>query len=47
MIASTAQLLSGEGAEGRPVALLRGLKFAPQEGSARDLLRPPEQDLYR
>jgi F420-0:gamma-glutamyl ligase len=39
--------LSGEGAEGRPVVLLRGLKFLPVDSSARDLLRPPDQDLYR
>ena len=47
MIASTAQLVSGEGAEGRPVTLVRGLRFPPVDGSARDLLRNPEQDLYR
>ena len=47
MVASTAQLLSGEGAEGRPIVLLRGLNFPDQEGSARDLQRSPEQDLYR
>jgi coenzyme F420-0:L-glutamate ligase/coenzyme F420-1:gamma-L-glutamate ligase len=47
MIASTAQLVSGEGAEGRPVTLVRGLQHPPQEGHAADLLRAPEQDLYR
>lgn len=46
-VAAAANLLSGEGAEGRPVVLLRGLKFPRADGSARDLLRPPEQDLYR
>jgi len=47
MIASAAQLVSSEGAEGRPVALLRGLEFPAQDGGARDLLRPRDQDLYR
>jgi coenzyme F420-0:L-glutamate ligase/coenzyme F420-1:gamma-L-glutamate ligase len=47
MIASAAQLVSSEGAEGRPVALLRGLEFPDVDGQARDLLRPREQDLYR
>jgi coenzyme F420-0:L-glutamate ligase/coenzyme F420-1:gamma-L-glutamate ligase len=46
-VAASANLLSGEGAESRPVVLLRGLKFPPIDGSARDLLRPSEQDLYR
>lgn len=47
MLASAAHLLCGEGAEGRPVVLLRGLDFPPQEGKAADLIRPREQDLYR
>lgn len=47
MIASTAQLVSGEGAEGRPVTHIRGLQFPPAEGNARMLLRPSEHDLYR
>lgn len=47
LIASAAQIVSGEGAEGRPVALLRGLQFPKENGSARDLQRPADQDLYR
>lgn len=46
-IASAANLISGEGGEGLPVVLLRGLRFEPGEGRAADLLRPPEQDLFR
>ncbi len=46
-IASAANLLSGEGAEGLPVVLLRGLQFTPADGRAADLVRPAEQDLYR
>lgn len=47
MIASTAHLLSGEGAEGRPVVILRGLEHPSGDGRAAELNRPPEQDLYR
>jgi len=46
-IASAANLVSGEGAEGLPVVLLRGLPFEPADGRAADLVRPPEQDLYQ
>lgn len=34
-------------AEGCPVALIRGFEWQPAEGSARSLIRPPEQDLFR
>lgn len=47
MIASAANLLTGEGNEGRPVILLRGLQFEPEDEAANVLYRPPEQDLYR
>ncbi|MDX2160096.1 MAG: coenzyme F420-0:L-glutamate ligase [bacterium] len=47
MVASAAALLTGEGAEGLPVVLVRGLGFPPNDGRAADLNRPPEQDLYR
>lgn len=47
MIASSANLVSGEGSEGRPVTVVRGLQFTQAEGRASDLNRPPEQDLYR
>jgi coenzyme F420-0:L-glutamate ligase/coenzyme F420-1:gamma-L-glutamate ligase len=46
-IASAANLLSGEGAEGLPVVLVRGLHFAVDDGRAADLVRPPEFDLFR
>jgi coenzyme F420-0:L-glutamate ligase/coenzyme F420-1:gamma-L-glutamate ligase len=32
---------------GCPVALIRGFEFHPAEGSARPLIRKPEQDLFR
>lgn len=46
-IAAAADLLAGQADEGRPVCLLRGLAL-PQApaATARDLVRPPEQDLY-
>lgn len=47
MVASAANLLTGEADEGRPVVLLRGLRFPPQDGRAADLIRSVEQDLYR
>lgn len=47
VIASTAQLASGEGNEGRPVIHIRGLKLPPGDGTASDLNRPRENDLYR
>jgi coenzyme F420-0:L-glutamate ligase/coenzyme F420-1:gamma-L-glutamate ligase len=47
MVASMGQLVGGEGAEGRPVTLVRGLQHPRQEGHASDLLRASGQDLYR
>jgi coenzyme F420-0:L-glutamate ligase/coenzyme F420-1:gamma-L-glutamate ligase len=47
LIASAAHLVTGEGAEGRPVVLVRGLAHVGETGRATDLVRPPEQDMYR
>jgi coenzyme F420-0:L-glutamate ligase/coenzyme F420-1:gamma-L-glutamate ligase len=47
MVASAAGLLSGEGREGLPVVLVRGLEFPAVDGRAADLYRPPSEDLYR
>jgi len=47
LVASTANLLTGEADEGRPIVLVRGLQFPSLNGVARDLYRAPEQDLYR
>jgi len=48
-IAAAATLIMGEGAEGRPVVLARGLPRAWQSQSAQasDLLRPLAEDLFR
>ena len=45
-LAAAAGLLMPKAA-GCPVALIRGFEWAPAEGSARSLLRKPEQDLFR
>ncbi len=45
-IAAAASLLMGQAAEGTPAVLIRGLQLPALEGSARDLVRPPELDLY-
>jgi coenzyme F420-0:L-glutamate ligase / coenzyme F420-1:gamma-L-glutamate ligase len=47
-IAAAATLVSGQGAEGAPVILVRGLEYIrAEETSARDILRPLEKDLFR
>jgi len=46
-IAAAAGLLMGQGAEGLPVALVRGLVLPEVDGRAADLIRPKENDLYR
>jgi coenzyme F420-0:L-glutamate ligase/coenzyme F420-1:gamma-L-glutamate ligase len=45
-IAAAADLVSGQAGEGRPVVHIRGLSFPPEDGRARDLVRPRDQDLY-
>lgn len=45
-IASAASLLMGQGSEGLPAVLVRGLELPEVGGTARDLVRPPEKDLY-
>ncbi len=47
LIASTAQLASGEGSEGRPVVHIRGLNIPMGDGKGTDLNRPRQNDLYR
>lgn len=48
-LAAAAELVSGQGAEGLPVVLIRGYRLpegAPSDGNAADLYRPPHMDLY-
>lgn len=46
-IAAAASLLMGPAAEGIPAVLVRGLTIDQEEGTARDLQRPRELDLFR
>jgi coenzyme F420-0:L-glutamate ligase/coenzyme F420-1:gamma-L-glutamate ligase len=46
-IAAAASLLMGQASEGTPVVLLRGLKLPARDGSAAELIRPREIDLFR
>jgi len=45
-IAAAADLVAGQANEGRPVTLVRGLRFQPSGNSAEALLRDLENDLY-
>ena len=47
MIATAAGLAMGEGAEGVPAVLVRGLSWHAPDRPAAALVRPPEQDLFR
>lgn len=47
LVASAAHLVCGEGDEGLPVTLVRGLRYPPVMGTASELNRSPELDLYR
>jgi coenzyme F420-0:L-glutamate ligase/coenzyme F420-1:gamma-L-glutamate ligase len=46
-LAAAASAVMGQGAEGRPVVLIRGARLARRDGSARELQRPHGQDLFR
>lgn len=46
-VAAAAGLAMGEGAEGVPAAIVRGLAWQPGERTIRDGLRQAEQDLFR
>ncbi len=47
-IAAAASLLMGQGAEGCPAVIVRGLPFTPDEqAAAADVLRSKEMDLFR
>lgn len=46
-VAAAAGLAMGEAAEGMPAVLVRGLRFALPPQSARTLLRPLDEDMFR
>jgi coenzyme F420-0:L-glutamate ligase/coenzyme F420-1:gamma-L-glutamate ligase len=45
-VAAAADLVAGQADEGRAVVLVRGLAFGALASSARELIRPQQQDLY-
>ncbi len=46
-IAAAASIVMGQGAEGRPVVVVRGLAPAPSTQNATAMQRPKEKDLFR
>jgi coenzyme F420-0:L-glutamate ligase / coenzyme F420-1:gamma-L-glutamate ligase len=46
-IAAAASLLQGQAAEAQPVVLVRGLSWLAPIAPAAELVRPPEEDLFR
>jgi coenzyme F420-0:L-glutamate ligase/coenzyme F420-1:gamma-L-glutamate ligase len=46
-VAAAASLVMGQGAEGRPVVLVRGLPQSEADRPVADLVRKPEEDLFR
>jgi coenzyme F420-0:L-glutamate ligase/coenzyme F420-1:gamma-L-glutamate ligase len=46
-IAAAAGLLMGQADEGRPVVLMRGLRWSAPVVPASELIRPPAEDLFR
>jgi coenzyme F420-0:L-glutamate ligase/coenzyme F420-1:gamma-L-glutamate ligase len=46
-IAAAASLVMGQADEGRPIVLVRGLPAAARDGTAAELIRPPQMDLFR
>jgi coenzyme F420-0:L-glutamate ligase/coenzyme F420-1:gamma-L-glutamate ligase len=45
-LAAAADLVAGQADEGRPVILVRGVRFRPSSESSSALLRDPKDDLY-
>jgi coenzyme F420-0:L-glutamate ligase/coenzyme F420-1:gamma-L-glutamate ligase len=46
-IAAAASLVMGQGAEGQPVVVVRGLKWRGPDNGASELVRPADEDLFR
>jgi coenzyme F420-0:L-glutamate ligase/coenzyme F420-1:gamma-L-glutamate ligase len=46
-LAAAASAVMGQSGEGWPVVLIRGARLARRDGSARELQRPRERDLFR
>ena len=45
--AAAASLLMGQAAEGRPIVHMRGFPYAPRPGTAAELIRPKQMDMFR
>ena len=46
-IAAAASLVQGQGAEGQPVVLVRGLAWSGPDNNAHELVRPAAEDMFR
>jgi coenzyme F420-0:L-glutamate ligase / coenzyme F420-1:gamma-L-glutamate ligase len=46
-LAAAASLVMGQAGEGTPVVLVRGLSYGRRDGTALELVRAPEKDLFR
>ena len=46
-IAAAASLVMGQGAEGQPVVVVRGLTWRGPDNGASELVRPAEEDMFR
>ena len=46
-LAAAASLMMGQAAEGTPAVHVRGFPYPLRDGSLKELLRPPESDLFR
>jgi coenzyme F420-0:L-glutamate ligase/coenzyme F420-1:gamma-L-glutamate ligase len=46
-IAAAASLVQGQGAEGQPVVLVRGLTWSGPDNNAHELVRPAAEDMFR
>jgi coenzyme F420-0:L-glutamate ligase / coenzyme F420-1:gamma-L-glutamate ligase len=46
-IAAAASLVMGQGAEGQPVVIVRGLAWHGPDNAASELVRPPAEDMFR
>jgi len=46
-IAAAASLVMGQGAEGQPVVIVRGLTWRGPDNAASELVRPAAEDMFR
>jgi coenzyme F420-0:L-glutamate ligase/coenzyme F420-1:gamma-L-glutamate ligase len=46
-VAAAASLVMGQGAEGQPVVIVRGLTWGGPDNNASELVRPAEEDMFR